>query len=127
VQHLLSQERIFNLDHDNKKALFQFSLINSDWILTFDSYDEYVNALHNEGIMHFYNRTVLVYNGGVHNYYINGSLHREDGPAILMHWYREYWLHGKFLFDHEWLDQNNLPHPTDLKTILKYKKLLMLE
>lgn len=120
------------MDHDNKKALFQFSLINSDWILTFDSYDEYVNALHNEGIMCFYNRTIIVQNGSINNYYMNGSPHRSDGPAIMFKapdpWnWKEYYLYGEYLFDHEWLDQNNLPHPTDLKTILKYKKLLMLE
>lgn len=105
---------------------------NTSPILVFHSYEQYQKALIRGNGIDWFNKPFIIKNGTWCNYYLNGLQHREDGPAVcvtqnITRALDEYWLNGNFLFDYSWLEQNNLPHPTDLKTILKYKKLLMLE
>ena len=47
--------------------------------------------------------TVKVYNDGTKYWYLNGNLHREDGPAIeYPDGYKEWYLNGKEYTEAQW-------------------------
>ncbi len=65
-------------------------------------YDAYINQ--KPSIMHQGKTVVETHFDDTKKYYINGQLHREDGPAIeCKNGYCEYYLFGKFYSYDEWL------------------------
>ena len=46
--------------------------------------------------MSFKEYTVKVFGNGIKEWFLNGKLHREDGPAVeLATGYKEWWINGK--------------------------------
>ena len=61
--------------------------------------------------------TVKVYADGTKEWYLNGQLHREDGPAIeRVDGYKSWWLNGVMLSEAEFNARMN-PAPCDGKIV----------
>jgi hypothetical protein len=60
------------------------------------------------GKLHREDGPASIWVDGRQNWYLNGEVHRTDGPAIVYPDGRgSFWLHGYWMLFDKWLDQNN--------------------